>query len=123
MKIAKALRVKLSEVEVGLKVLESIGIVVAKNDNWILANEKIFLSNVAPFAQCFHNAWSDRLNSTLSVSNPEHIRYSGIHSISKSDWVKLRTQIKIFLKSIDKQVSNSKEETLIALRLDAGELI
>ena len=40
-----------------------------------------------------------------------------------SDWKKLRALIRDFLKSINSIVEPSKEETVIAIRLDAGEII
>ena len=82
-KIAEALRIRFSEAEVGLKILEGIRVVRAKGEKWMLEKNHIFISNKNALAQYYHSSWSDRLNSSLSVVNPEHVRYTGIHSISK----------------------------------------
>jgi uncharacterized protein (TIGR02147 family) len=122
-KISEALKINPSETELGLRVLEAMGAASVKSERWSLTKNQVFISNNNPLAQCYHSSWSDRLNSSLSVGNPEHVRYTGVHSLSKSDWKKLRAMIRDFLKSINTTVAPSKEETLIAVRVDAGELL
>ena len=121
-KISKALKVSDSEVENGLKVLVEMGLVQQKNSKWNLTNKKAFISNSNALAQCYHASWSDRLNSTLSVHDAKNVRYTGVHSVSQSDWDKLRDMIRDFLRSLNPVIEPSKEETLIAIRIDAGKL-
>jgi uncharacterized protein (TIGR02147 family) len=122
-KISEALKISPSEAETGLRILEAMGAASLKGEHWSQTKSHVFISNSNPLAQCYHSSWSHRLNSFLSVGNPEHVRYTGVHSLSKSDWKKLRVMIRDFLKSINSTVEPSKEETLVAIRIDAGELL
>jgi uncharacterized protein (TIGR02147 family) len=122
-KMAKALRVNEVEIETGLKILEEMGLAQQKNSKWILTNKKVFISNSNALAQCYHSNWSDRLNSILSVYDSKNIRYTGVHSVSHDDWEKLKQMIRDFLRSLNPVIEPSKEETLIAIRIDAGKVI
>lgn len=122
-KISKALWISEKEVEKKLNALEGMGLVEQKKSNWILTNKKLFISNVSPFAHSYHTSWSNRINSTFATIDSKDIRYTGVHSISSSDWEKLKEMIRNFLKSLNPVIEPSKEEVLVVVRVDAGKLI
>jgi len=116
--LAKELNLPTRKVVSYLETLEKMGLVARKNGLWLHSGTETHVPKNSPLVSLHHNNWRQKaiLSSQTGESNNTH--FTGIYSISQSDYKKIQSMILEYLSSINKVASPSTCETAVCLNID-----
>lgn len=103
--------------------LEKMQIIsLGKNGKPIVLKKNIHLPQQSWMASIQHKNWRVMAAERIGRLGQEDMRYSGMHSLSKKDFAKLKRKVREFLLDVDSTVRPSAEETVCFLGIDLFEL-
>lgn len=117
--IAAALKMEPSLVSKSLHSLRELGFVIQSEGEWKSVKSDLHLDPTEFYGRVQHVNW--RLKATQKIQESENARnlhYTGIHTLSEDDFVRLRLRIINFLQEIRHEIEPSPEEKLVAFSLD-----
>lgn len=116
--IAEKLNLPVSQVRVLLESLEGMELVKKVKNKWEPTKQNIHLSNTSWMAAIHHIGWRTKIAERIQFRNPEDLHYTGVHSLSRQDFKKIKDLLLEALLSVDKVVRPSREEELACLVID-----
>jgi plasmid maintenance system antidote protein VapI len=122
--LARRLGVKEIHARRSVALLTRMGLVEPGPKGKVISTKKnIHLSNRGWIANLQHRNWrlacAERFG---GEGEDDHLHYTGVHSLSKEDFARLKRQIREFLVQTDRLIRPSPEETACVLCLDLVEL-
>lgn len=122
--IARRLGVKEMHAKRAVALLVRMGLVELGARGKVISTKKnIHLSNRGWIANLQHRNWRLACAERFGGEGEEdHVHYTGVHSLSKDDFQRLKRQIREFLVQTDRLIRPSAEETACVLCLDLVEL-
>jgi uncharacterized protein (TIGR02147 family) len=122
--LARRLGVKELHARRAVALLQRMGLVeVGARGKVVSTKKNIHLSNRGWIANLQHRNWrlacAERFG---SEAEDEALHYTGVHTLSKEDFARLKRQIREFLVQTDRLIRPSAEETACVLCLDLVEL-
>jgi uncharacterized protein (TIGR02147 family) len=122
--IARRLGVKEIHARRAMALLVRMGLVELGPRGKVLSTKKnIHLSNRGWIANLQHRNWRLACAERFGAEGEEdHVHYTGVHSLSKEDFTRLKRMIREFLVQTDRLIRPSAEETACVLCVDLVEL-
>lgn len=116
--IAERLLIPLTQVEEALKTLEKLNIIEKTNQGYRLLIADLHVPKRSPMVQIHHQNWRGR--ALLDAANPfsEGLHFTGVYSMSRADYGKLKELLMDFIEQTSSIVGPSHEEELVALTCD-----
>lgn len=116
--ISEKLNLPLIQVRKILNSLESLDLIKKNKSKWEPTKKNIHLTNESWMAAMHHINWRMKITDRIQFRNPEDLHYTGIHTLSRSDFKKIKTLLLESLVKIDKVIRPSAEEELCCLLID-----
>lgn len=116
--IAEKLNLPQAQVRKILESLENLELVKKSKNNWEPTKNNVHLANESWMAAIHHINWRTKITDRIQFRNPEDLHYTGIHTLSRSDFKKIKNQLLEALVKVDKIVRPSAEEELCSLLID-----
>src|SRR5262249_7417410 len=116
--VAEKLSLPLPEVRRILSTLEALGLVTRSKSRWMPTKNNVQLSTDSGMAAIHHVNWRTKITDRIQFRNPEDLHYTGLHTLSRADFKKIKAQLLEALVAVDKTVRPSKEEDLCSLMID-----
>jgi uncharacterized protein (TIGR02147 family) len=118
-KIADKLRLPLGAVQSILGVLQNLGLARQHRGTWEPTKNNIHMSNESWMASVHHINWRQKISEHVQLRNENEIHYTGVHSMSATDFKKVQDLLRQTLRKVDEVIRPSKEEDLFILALDS----
>ena len=101
-----------------LSKLKELGFVEKFGDSWKFRSGEFHLDKGSPFLMMHQNNW--RMRASIEAQNPQHlgVHYTGVHTLSKSDFLLLKEMLLDFIAKANKVATPSPPEEAIALTCD-----
>jgi uncharacterized protein (TIGR02147 family) len=117
-------KLNFSSIEIGkiLTQLESLNLIKKSGSKWITTKNNIHLSNQSWMAAVHHVNWRTKITDKIQFRNPDDLHYTGLHSLSKKDVIKIKNILMDTLVEVDRTIRPSKEEEICYLMMDWGVL-
>lgn len=105
-----------------LSELEEMGLVLREHGQWKHSGQQLHIEAKSPLALHNHNNWRQQslLNAQLNNSL-ETVHFSGVYSISKSDYSKIKSHVLDCLKNVNSSALASGAEEVIVFCCDLFE--
>ena len=101
-----------------LSKLHELGLVSREGEKYVIGQTYTHIGSTSPFYRLHHSGWQHRALADLNKKVPDTIHFSGIHSLSRGDYEKLRAAFIEILKNSQQIVAASPEEVLVCLIVD-----
>ena len=101
-----------------LESLERLGFVRREKNQWLPTKDNVHLSNHSWMAAVHHLNWRTKITDQIQFRRNEDLHYTGVHSLSRSDFKKIKERLLQCLVEIDKTIRPSTEEELCCLLVD-----
>ncbi len=118
---ALAARLHLAEAEVllALEQLEKMGLALKKGDRWSASHTMVHLPKNSPASRMNHCLWRQRAtNAILGSQARDQLNYTGIYTLSRADFTRVRELLVAALESTHKVVAPSPAEELACVAID-----
>jgi len=109
-------------VQTVLETLEKLGLVHLVGSQWRVLQFDLHTPKDAVWARAHHGHWRQKSALKIQEFDSEATHYSGVHTLSKSDAVKLKHHVLQFLEKSRKIIAPSPEEKLFFLGCDFYEV-
>ncbi|HUP58711.1 MAG TPA: DUF4423 domain-containing protein [Bdellovibrionota bacterium] len=116
--IASRLQIPVELVEQGLGALAALGLATAKGEIWSAAKKSIHLDKRSPASPVNHMIWRQRAIQKIYEASERSLHYSGLHTLSRADYERVRALLLDSLDRARKIIEPSKEEELVCLCFD-----
>ncbi|RZA06952.1 MAG: DUF4423 domain-containing protein [Proteobacteria bacterium] len=121
--LARRLGVRETHAKKAIALLSGMGLVETGPRGTVVSTKKnIHLSNQGWIANLQHRNWRSACAERIDVQDPKQVHYTGVHTLSKADFERLKRQVREFLVQTDRLIRPSAEETACVLCLDLMEL-
>lgn len=120
--ISKRLHVSRSFTLEVLEELRKMGLVHKEKNGWKSTENQIHLSKESPVSAINHAIWRNLASHKSLQDTKNKFQYTGIHSLSISDYQEIRSMIIEYLSKVRDKIAASPEETLVNLNIDWIEL-
>ena len=117
-KIAKKLGLSVSLAMEILEFLVSIGAAAKNLDTYSANQSQLHLDGSSPFILNHHRNWRLKTIQSLEIKQEQDLHYSGVVTISKDDFQKVRDIISSSLKKSVEVIRKSNDEELAAICID-----
>jgi hypothetical protein len=117
-KIARRLGLPNSTIQESLEQLAKIGLAVKKDSEWHPTQNDIYLPKDSVLTTMNHSNWRARAVLDAYKREAGGIHYTAVHSLSRSDYEKIKEMILTFLDQTRAVVRPSPEEELACITLD-----
>ncbi len=117
--LAKRFALEPKLVEMVLATLEGLGLAKKNSKNeWVTLVFDLHLNHAEYFSSTHHAHW--RMLAANKVFQPSEnaLHYSGVHSLSRKDFVKIRRQLVDEITHVRNKVASSAEEEVVSFALD-----
>lgn len=117
-RLSKRFHLPPAQVSAILEKLLSLGLVIKKGDQWQFHSGEFHLEKKSPLIAAHHQNW--RTLSVADAQNPESdgLHYSAVYTLSKKDFLRLKSEMLKWIDSSNKIVGKSDEEEIIAFTMD-----
>lgn len=116
--IAKRLSLPPSMVQQSLQQLTRIGLAVRKSGVWLPTENDLHLPKDSPFTSMNHSNWRHRATLDSCRREKGGVHYTTVHSVSRSDFEKIKEMALRFLDQTRAVVRTSPEEEVTCMTLD-----
>jgi uncharacterized protein (TIGR02147 family) len=116
--ISEKLNLPLFQVRKILASLEALNLVKKTSSKWQPTKNNVHLTNESWMAAIHHIHWRMKISDRIQFRNPEDLHYTGVHTLSRSDFKKIKNLLLETLVKVDKVVRPSTEEELCSLLID-----
>lgn len=114
--IAARLGLPLATVTTSLKTLEKLGRAALAGSKWKVKGPPIHLPRESPYFASHFLQW--RLRASLCPPQSDALHYTGIHSLSRADFAKIKDLLARTITSVHDLVKPSKEEDAVVFTCD-----
>jgi len=116
--LSERLNLPLIQVRKILEALEALNLVIKNRNKWEPTKNNIHLNNDSWMAALHHINWRTKITDRIQFRNPDDLHYTGVHTLSRSDFNKIKNHLLETLVKVDNIVRPSKEEELCCLLID-----
>jgi uncharacterized protein (TIGR02147 family) len=116
--ISEKLGLKKEQIKKILKTLEQLGFVKKDKGKWLPLKTSIHLSNKSWMAAIHHINWRIKMADQIQFRHEEELHYTGIHTLGKTDFKKIKDKLLEVLVEVNNIVRPSPEEELCCLLID-----
>ncbi|MGZ3747947.1 MAG: DUF4423 domain-containing protein, partial [Pseudobdellovibrionaceae bacterium] len=116
--ISEKLNLPLVQVRKILESLEALDLVKKSKNKWEPTKNNVHLTNESWMAAIHHINWRTKITDRIQFRSPEDLHYTGIHTLSRKDFKKIKNQLLESLVKVDQVVRPSTEEELCCLLID-----
>lgn len=116
--IAEKLNLPMMQVRKILETLEALDLIKKNKNKWEPTKNNVHLTNDSWMATIHHINWRMKIADRIQFKNQEDLHYTGIHTLSRSDFKKIKDQLLESLVKVDKVIRPSSEEELGCLLID-----
>lgn len=120
--LAKRLSLPMERVEEVLGFLFSRGLVVKKGTEYHTTDLKVHLGAESPLIGRLHSNWRTQTLGSLDRRDPRDLHYSGVMTLARKDYQRVRDAIMKAVLNSHKIVEKSEEEILCVMAADFYEL-
>ena len=120
--IAGKLNLPMLQVRKILESLEQWQLVQKVKNKWEPTKNNVHLANHSWMSGFHHTNWRTKMCDKIQFQNPEDLHYTGVHSLSRNDFKKIKDLLTDALVNVDKTVRPSKEEELCCLVIDWAQI-
>ena len=121
-KIAARLLLSPDLVQQVLETLEKMGLTERSNTQWRTLQTDVHIAEQKMWARIHHSHWRQKSALKIQEMDPAAVHYSGVHTLSKADALKLKNEVIQFLERSRKIITPSPEEKLVFLGCDFFEI-
>ncbi len=101
-----------------LESLEQMELVKKEKSQWLPTKNNVHLSSKSWMANIHHINWRTKITDQIQFNHEEDFHYTGIHTLTRSDFKKIRQRLQDYLVEIDSVIRPSAEEELCCLLID-----
>lgn len=116
--ISEKLNLPLNHVRKVLESLENLNLAKRNKNRWEPTKSNIHLDNESWMAAVHHINWRTKITDRIQFKNPEDLHFTGLHTLSTSDFKKVKSLLLETIVKVDKIVRPSPEEELGCLLID-----
>lgn len=101
-----------------LERMSKFNIVKKVGSKWVFGDSEIHIPNHSVMIGMHHNNWRQRAVTDSTLNSEDSLHFTGVYSLSLSDWRKLRQQLLRFIEDSRTLIRESQEEELICFNCD-----
>ena len=101
-----------------LETLGKMGLAESSNSQWRTLQTDVHIAEQKMWARIHHSHWRQKSALKIQEVDPAAVHYSGVHTMSKADALKLKHEVLRFLEQSRKMIAPSPEERLVFLCCD-----
>jgi uncharacterized protein (TIGR02147 family) len=116
--LASIFRLPLKTISRVLEFLESTGLAVQTNGEYVVGPVGVHLDQSSPFISRHHSNWRSEALNNLNLGDKDDLHYSGAVSMSHADFEKLKEFWMVQLQDFMKRLEPSPEEAVCGIVLD-----
>ncbi|MCX6115922.1 MAG: DUF4423 domain-containing protein [Proteobacteria bacterium] len=116
--ISKRLHLNTGDVKSVLQFLLKIGLATKTLKGYEASNKFLHLDKGSPIIGQLHANWRLKAVDVVRMDQPDNLHYSGVMTMSSSDFAKLKSMFTECLKEAVEVVKESKDEQLVVLGID-----
>jgi uncharacterized protein (TIGR02147 family) len=98
--------------------LEKANLITKENGLWKHSGQEWHLDRESPFINLHHFNWRSAAMADANNRQNNSTHFSGVYSISKSDYIMLHSKVNTFLKELNSFCSSSGTEEIVVFCLD-----
>ena len=116
--ISAKLNLSVFEVNAAVEFLKGKGMIEEVDFEIKVGNVGLHLGADSPVIKQHHNNWRIKAMDSIASGSSENLHYSSVVSISEKDRERFRAELIKWIANFRNEVTDSKEETLIAIGID-----